>query len=80
MKQEHVVRSVVHEGWAINVKVSEADASGPMQAVAEVHRDGITRCRIVVTECFATKERMAAVLIAKADKWISAQAGFGPLR
>lgn len=69
-----------------------AQAGSPTRAVPEVigysesgeirwvgRVDDVVRCRIIASELFQSREQLTAVLIAKADKWIAAQAGFGPL-
>jgi cysteine synthase len=77
--EEHEIKSVMHDGWTISIRVTSIDGAGRVSGVAQILRDVVVRCRIVASEAFESQERLAAVLIAKADRWIAAQAGFGPL-
>ena len=76
---EHEVTSVMHDGWSVSVRVARTDPAGKMSGSVEIRRDDVARCRIVASELFRSKEELTAALIAKADRWIAAQAGFGPL-
>lgn len=77
--QEHEITSVIHDGWKVSVRVARTDPDGNMSGSVEIFREDVARCRIVASELFQSREQLTAVLIAKADRWIAAQSGFGPL-
>ena len=78
--QEQEIKSVMHDGWRVSVRAARTEPGGSMVGAAEIFRDEVSRSRIVASELFQSREHLIAVLIARADKWISAQTGFGPLR